>query len=89
MTGRGDSIVGRDKHKKARLLAATVGSCGLVAMGVLTAVVGDPPTTGRSVAAGPMTRGETVTEVAATTTLPPSVLPTEKAVPAVKAKAYK
>jgi hypothetical protein len=80
--------VGTSTGTKAKLLAAVVGSCGLVTMGVLTAVVGDPPTGGRVVAAGPMTRGETVTEVAATTTVPPSVLPTGKAAPAVKAKAY-
>lgn len=81
--------MGCNTGKKAKLLAAVVGSCGLVTMGVLTAVVGDPPTGTGVVAAGPMTRGETVTEVAATTTLPPSLLPTEKAAPAVKAKAYK
>lgn len=79
----------RTKSSRVKMIAAAVGGGAVVAMGVFTAMVGGGPTSdGPSSAAGPMTMGATVTEVAATTSTPPASLPTEKAVPAVKAKAY-
>jgi hypothetical protein len=77
------------KHRQsAKLLAATIGGGAFVVMGAITAMVGDTPASNTTIVSGPMTQGATVTEVAATTTLPGSVLPTPKAKPAVKATAY-
>ncbi len=71
------------------MIAAAIGGGALVSMGVFAAVlVGAPASDAPLSAMGPMTAGEPVTEVAATTSTPPATLPTEKAVPAVKAKAY-
>lgn len=81
--------MGDGRRRTTKLLAAVIGGGSLVTMGILTAMVGSQPAAGTSIVSGPMTRGVTVTEVAATTTLPGSVLPTAKAAPEVKAKAYK
>ena len=67
-----------------------MGGSALLAMGVFTALAGTSPTHGPDLmSAGPMTRGQTFTEVAATTTIPGSVLPIENAAPVVKAKEFK
>ncbi len=80
----------RSKRNGTKLLAAAMGGSALVAMGVFTAVVGGTPASdGPSSIAGPMTVGATVTEGVETTTAPVFVLATEKAVPPVKAQAYK
>ena len=80
----------RSNSSATKMIAAAIGGGALIAMGVFTAVVGGGPTSdGPPVASmGPMSAGETVTQAALTTSTPPAVLPTEKAVPAVKAKAY-
>jgi hypothetical protein len=76
-------------QKTTKLLAAVIGGSSLVTMGVLVAVIGGQPMGQPDIVSGPMTRGETVTEVALTTTPPGTALPIEKAAPTVKAKAYK
>jgi hypothetical protein len=82
--------VTRSKNSGAKMIAAAVGGGALVAMGVFTAVMdGGPTSDGPPVASmGPMSAGETVTQAALTTSTPPAALPTAKAVPSVKAKAY-
>lgn len=80
----------RSKRNGTKLLAASIGGGALVAMGIFTAVVGGAPTSdGPASVAGPMTGGETVTEEAPATSTPVFALATAKAVPAVKAQAYK
>jgi hypothetical protein len=74
----------------ARVLAGVVGGGALVTMGVLaTATGGQAPTAVPPSAMGPMTGAVTVTEVAPVPTAATSALAISKAVPAVKASAYK
>jgi hypothetical protein len=74
----------------ARVLAGVIGGGALVTMGLLaTAAGGGTPAAVLPCAMGPMTGGVTVTAVTPVPTLPPSVLATQKAVPVVKASAYK
>ncbi|MCV7225973.1 hypothetical protein [Mycolicibacterium komossense] len=75
----------RTKNSRTKLLAAVIGGGALVAMGLFTAIVDDAPvSTAPSSVAGQMTEGVTVTE-----TTPATTLAIAKAVPAVKATAYK
>lgn len=82
--------VTRTKTSGTKMIAAAVGGGALVMMGVFTAVMdGGPTSDAPASVAGQMTQGVTVTQVAATTSTPPATLPIEKAVPSVKATAYK
>jgi hypothetical protein len=76
-------------RQSAKLLAAAVGGGALVVMGAFTALAGDHSAgAGPISTAGPMTIGVTVTEAPPAVDAPETTLATEKAVPAVKAKAY-
>lgn len=73
---------------RTKILLAVAGGAAFVAMAGLAVVVdeGAPvysPSVASPVMPGPMTQGDTVT-----TTIPPTVLETAKAAPAVKAKPY-
>ena len=72
---------------RTKFLLAVAGGSAVLAMAGLSVVVGDAAPQVVPAAApvlpGPMTEGDTVT-----TTIPPSVLPTEKAKPLVKAPRY-
>ncbi len=74
-------------HRRLTMLAAMAGGSALIAVGALTAALhaergigGETSIVGKA--------GQTVTMGVATTTTEPTVLPTEKAMPAVKAKPY-
>lgn len=72
-----------------KVLMAVIGGSAVVAMGAVTVafddgVPGDSSPVAAPILPGPMTQGETVT-----TTIPPTVLDTEKAVVTHKAQPYK
>lgn len=71
--------------ERTKLLFAIVGGSAVVAMAGFSVAMGtsgssDPLPVAHPVLVGPMTQGDT-----ATTTIPPTALATEKAVPTVKA----
>jgi len=67
------------RHPRVKLLIAGAGASALVVIGAVAAMAVGQQQTG-TVAISPMTMGET-----ATTTTPPSVLPTAQAHPGLKA----
>jgi hypothetical protein len=73
---------------RTKILMAVVGGAAVVAMGGLSAALGDgitvdSPPVAAPIIPGPMTVGDTVT-----TTIAPAALATEKAKPQVKAKRF-
>lgn len=72
--------------QRSRVALATVGGIAVVVMAGVTVVMGtgtDPVPTAHPIMVGPMTEGGT-----ATTTTPPTALPTQKAAPLLKAPRY-
>jgi hypothetical protein len=68
------------RHQRVMLLAAAAGMSAVIAIGAMAAVAVSEPHTG-TVMGGPMTVGPTAT----TTTTPPAIPQTTKAVPRMKA----
>jgi hypothetical protein len=73
----------------AKALAAVIGGGALVAMGILATDVGEAPVKAPAAAMGPMTAGATMTYAEPVPAVPGTPLATSKAVPPVKAQAYK
>jgi hypothetical protein len=84
---RKDPMYTNEPRRSINMLAAIAGGSALVALAAMTAALHmEQAIDGRTDYVGKA--GQTVTMVVATTTTEPTALPTEKAVPPVKAKPY-